>query len=182
MAPTLAPTNGAEAVLEVTAWRPHLVLLDMSMPVMDGYAAARAIRSGPAGRSTVIVTLTANAFEEERSAMLEAGAAATLCKPCLESDLLEEIRKQLGLRYTYAYPASPERTSAPPSLAPHAVAPRLPRELRAALQEAARVADFDEVLALVGQFPDEQAPLGEEIRQRVEAYDYEGVERLLREG
>ena len=102
-------------------------------------------------------------------------------KPCREGDLLEEIRKQLDLRYTYADPPPSDRSTAPPSLAPRAPARMLPRELREALQRAARVADYDEILGLLARLSDGQAELGEVIRQRVEAYDYEGVERLLRE-
>jgi DNA-binding response OmpR family regulator len=114
--------------------------------------------------------------------MLEAGADAALCKPCRESDLLEEIRKQLDLQYTYADAPASDRSSAPPSLAPRATARMLPLDLREALQKAARVADYDEILALIGRLSDGQGELGEDIRRRVEAYDYDGVERLLREG
>ena len=113
--------------------------------------------------------------------MIEAGADAALCKPCRESDLLEEIRRQLDLQYTYADAPDSDRTSAPPSRAPHGRAPRLPRDLRDQLRHATRVADYDGLLALIAQIPEAQATLGDELRLRVEQYDYEAVERALRD-
>ena len=85
-------TNGAEAVAGFDAWQPRLVLMDMNMPVMDGYAATRALRARPSGRETAIVAVTASAFDEERGAILEAGADGVVRKPCRAPELLEAIR------------------------------------------------------------------------------------------
>ena len=72
-------TTGAEAVEAASAGPYDLILLDLRMPGMDGLAAARAIRA--AGLTTPIAALTANAFDEDRRACLEAGMDAFLTKP-----------------------------------------------------------------------------------------------------
>ena len=58
-------TNGAEAVREFEEWRPHLILMDFRMPVMDGHEAIRRIRTMPGGKETKIIAVTASAMEEE---------------------------------------------------------------------------------------------------------------------
>ncbi len=89
--------DGAEAV-RLAAHTPYdLILLDMRMPVMDGVAAARAIRSGGgASHAVPIIALTANAFTEDIAACLAAGMNEHLAKP-LRRDVLEEVlHRHLG--------------------------------------------------------------------------------------
>jgi CheY-like chemotaxis protein len=78
--------NGQEAVKLIELSVPgqyDLVLMDVQMPVMDGYAATRAIRVLPAGYQSriPIVAMTANAFEEDRKAALDAGMDEHISKP-----------------------------------------------------------------------------------------------------
>ncbi len=61
--------DGAEAVHRVQRWRPHLILMDMRMPVMDGYEATRRIKAGNCSE-VKIIALTAHAFEEHKSRIL----------------------------------------------------------------------------------------------------------------
>jgi two-component system sensor histidine kinase/response regulator len=87
--------NGARALERFKAEPFDLVLMDMQMPVMDGYSAVKAIRDWEAlrGRSpTPILALTAYAFMEEREQTLRAGCNAHVTKPVRKRDLLEAIR------------------------------------------------------------------------------------------
>lgn len=97
--------NGIQALAIWKTWQPHLILMDMQMPQMDGYEASRRIRSQErAGDkpSTKIVALTASAFEESRQTMLAAGCDSVICKPFQRIELLEKLQFYLGVVYQYA--------------------------------------------------------------------------------
>jgi CheY-like chemotaxis protein len=114
-------TQGEEAIAIYQSWQPHLIWMDVRMPVMDGYEVTRRIRQLQTNYETVnssgyrgggaaapqsiivpkIIALTANAFAEDRSAALAAGYDDFVCKPIQEADLLEKISEHLGVRYLY---------------------------------------------------------------------------------
>ncbi|MEO1621330.1 MAG: response regulator, partial [Cyanobacteria bacterium J06632_3] len=91
--------NGKEAIALWEDWQPHLILMDIRMPVMDGYEATREIRRIAQDSSPIIIALTANAFEEDRQIALKAGCDGFVRKPYEEQKLLETIGKHLGLCY-----------------------------------------------------------------------------------
>lgn len=93
--------NGQEAVDTWLSWLPHLILMDIRMPVMDGYEATKVIKNYPQGKATKIIALTASAFEEERSSIISAGCDDFLCKPFYASELLEKMAEYLGVKYVY---------------------------------------------------------------------------------
>ncbi|HEY9840530.1 MAG TPA: ATP-binding protein, partial [Candidatus Obscuribacterales bacterium] len=80
--------NGQEAVEICTSWQPHLVFIDMLMPVMNGYEATRRIKAMP-GACPVIVAVTASSFEEERKAILATGCDDFIRKPVSEAEVCE---------------------------------------------------------------------------------------------
>jgi PAS domain S-box-containing protein len=87
-------TNGAEAVAAWEAGDWHLVLMDCQMPVMDGFAATRAIRERePPGRRTPIVALTAHAIQGDREHCLAAGMDDYLTKPFAPAALREIVER-----------------------------------------------------------------------------------------
>lgn len=91
--------NGAVAVEKFQRGRYDLVLMDMQMPVMDGYTATRAIRSWEreqGRRATPIIALTANALREEVEKSLNAGCDAHLPKPIRKATLLAAITEFAG--------------------------------------------------------------------------------------
>ncbi len=93
--------NGQEAVALWSSWQPHLICMDMRMPVMDGYEATKQIRNSRKGSSTIIIALTASAFEKDREKVLSIGCDDFIHKPFREEVLLEKISQHLGLVYTY---------------------------------------------------------------------------------
>jgi CheY-like chemotaxis protein len=84
--------DGEEAIQAATAFRPHVILLDIGMPRVDGYGAAREIRNDPAARHVKIVALTGWGQDEDRQRVREAGFDAHLVKPAE----LEALRKVLA--------------------------------------------------------------------------------------
>ncbi|MDM9381312.1 response regulator [Chlorogloeopsis sp. ULAP01] len=111
--------NGTEAICIWETWQPQVILMDMRMPVMDGYEATREIRAREkrgqkdketkrGGKNlfvskicTVIIALSANVFEEQRQAMISAGCTDFINKPFREQIILEKLSQYLGVRYLY---------------------------------------------------------------------------------
>ena len=100
-------SNGKEAIKEFESWRPHLILMDIRMPVMDGYEAIRRIRAADGGAEVKIIAVTASVFEEKRDEVLDTGADDFLSKPFHITELLEKIRVVLGAEYVYEEKISP---------------------------------------------------------------------------
>jgi CheY-like chemotaxis protein len=76
--------------------KPDLILMDMSLPVMDGLEATRQVKAAPETRSIPIIALTANALVEDREKALAAGCDDFDTKPVELPRLLEKIRNKLG--------------------------------------------------------------------------------------
>lgn len=73
--------DGEEAIRLTREHRPHLVLMDMSLPVLDGWEATRRLKADPATRDIPIIALTAHALPAERERALDAGCIAFETKP-----------------------------------------------------------------------------------------------------
>ena len=107
--------NGDEAVQAARARRFDIVLMDLHMPVLDGVAATRAIRSLPDAKAATvpIVALTADAFPETRERCLVAGMNDFLTKPVSPARLAASLRRLFGAGVC----AGPADESAPPPIA-----------------------------------------------------------------
>jgi two-component system cell cycle response regulator DivK len=87
--------DGAQAVTMATAEKPDLILMDMSLPVMDGLEATRHVKAAASTRSIPVIALTANALVEDRERALAAGCDDFDTKPVELPRLLEKIKTQL---------------------------------------------------------------------------------------
>jgi signal transduction histidine kinase/CheY-like chemotaxis protein len=93
--------NGQEAIDIWEHWEPHLIWMDMRMPVLDGYAATKHIKGSTKGQATAIIALTASALEEDRTVILSNGCDGFVRKPFKEQEIFETIQAHLGVRYLY---------------------------------------------------------------------------------
>lgn len=166
--------NGAEALRVAEAFAPRLVLMDLNMPVMDGYQAMRALRARFSPRDLTLVAVTASAFDDARHGIFAAGADAWLRKPTRESELIDVLVRHLcppGKREVAA-PISPTPVSAP--------APGLPEALAMPILAAARIADYDRLRALIDVLPALHAAVAAELRALTELFAYDRIDELLR--
>lgn len=92
-------SNGQEAIAIWEEWQPHLIWMDMRMPVMDGYEATKHIKSTTKGNATVVIALTASVLEEQRAIVLSAGCDDFIRKPFDEQVIFDTIAKHLGVKY-----------------------------------------------------------------------------------
>ena len=85
-------TNGREAIKEAVTLQPDIILMDASMPVLDGWQATRELKANPATKHIPILALTAHAFEDARKEAKAVGCDGFVPKPCLPDDLVARVR------------------------------------------------------------------------------------------
>ena len=88
--------DGEEALQKVRAESPHLVLLDLQMPVLDGYEVLRELRQDPRFTALPVIAITASAMQGDRERALAAGFTSYLTKPVTLSHLREEVQRLLN--------------------------------------------------------------------------------------
>lgn len=172
--------NGREAVREWEAWRPHLIFMDMRMPVLNGLEAAQEIKAYPEA-DTVIVALTASVLADERKAFLANGCDDFIRKPFQAQQIFEALRRHLNMRFIYAAPSShapraPGAAAWPERLAACAT------ELRQQLRHAVQLGDFQHVETLLPLLQAEDADLAAHLAELAYNYDREALLRLLSPG
>ncbi len=91
----LEAENGAEALTTVARQRPDLILMDIQLPVMDGYEATRRLKSDPATKSIPIIVVTSYALSGDETKAREAGCDAYVTKPYSPRQLLGKVREFL---------------------------------------------------------------------------------------
>ena len=172
--------NGQEAVALFDQWQPHLIWMDIRMPVMDGLEAVRRIRATPAGKATKIVALTAHALEEEREPIMAAGCDDLVRKPFHEQELFEALARHLRLKFIYETAPREEAPLAtpPPTLRPEQLE-ALPAQLRQDLRQAVVELDTARTQTLIEQVAQHDAVLGKALADLAKQLDYKRLLKLL---
>ena len=140
--------NGQTGIEQWERFNPHLIWMDIRMPVMDGYEATRRIKAAPGGGQTKILALTANSFEEERAKILESGCDDCLSKPFKANDLLEMMAEHLEINWAYE-DSKEENIEASEAFTP--ALETLPRELVESLYNEAVRANLKAVNGLIDE-------------------------------
>ena len=99
--------NGEEAIDLFPRWWPHLIWMDMRMPVVDGYEATRRIRKLAGGESVKIVAVTASAFKEQREAILASGCDELVHKPFRANEIFQTMARLLDIEYLHGDTGEP---------------------------------------------------------------------------
>ncbi len=89
-------SNGLEAVETAKAHRPDIIIMDLSLPVMDGWEATRLLKADQGTRNIPVVALTGHSLAAHSKDAQAAGCDSVLTKPCLPDQLVVEIRRMLG--------------------------------------------------------------------------------------
>jgi PAS domain S-box-containing protein len=176
--------NGQEAIEVWRSWEPHLIVMDMRMPVMDGYEATKQIKSHLRGQATAIIALTASAFEEDRSTVLSAGCDDFIRKPFQQDELLQKIGQHLGAAYIYEEESSQksgfgqkaERILSSADLSEHLA--KMSPEWVAEVYSAASQGSDDIILELLERVPPENALLAEILADLANNFQFDKILNL----
>ena len=179
-------SNGLEATEVWEQWQPHLIWMDMRMPVMDGYEATRRIKASPGGEATIIIALTASAFEEDREKILATGCDDFVRKPFREEEMFDLLTKHLGVRYVYEEVAPPllsevfdhpGRQEDDKELVERLAV--LPDEWMSDMQRAAILGDLGQMLHLLERIRVQDSELAEALAALTHDFEHERILMLI---
>ncbi len=174
--------NGKEALRLRSSWEPDLILMDMRMPMMDGYEAAKRIKASE--RNTIVIALTASAFEEDRQKILAAGCDDFLGKPFREEVLLEKIAEHLGIEYIYEGDdgLSQESNKTPEKICTTSdiieYLSKMPEDWVLQVRYGASQGTEDAILELLDRVPVELAPLARALEDLANEFQFETIVEL----
>ena len=172
--------DGLEAVAIWEAWAPHLIWMDMRMPLMDGYEATRRIKQTPKGKATAIIALTASTFDHDRAAILSAGCDDFVRKPFRESEIFEIMAKYLGVQYLYDQDASSAMTTEFKSpTCESSQLGRCPAELPQELKQAVIRLNMEHIEQCVQQIRTYSSECADALTNMVENFDYQTILTLI---
>lgn len=91
----ITATDGAQGLDAARAHRPDLILMDVTMPGLDGWMATRLLKQDALIKNIPVIILSAHVFTEHRDAAHESGADGFIAKPCLPDELAREVKAAL---------------------------------------------------------------------------------------
>jgi two-component system sensor histidine kinase/response regulator len=172
--------NGEDAIAKFELWNPHLILMDMRMPVMDGYEATRRIKATDKGKATPIVALTASTFEDELKKIEALGIEGFIRKPFRENELFNTVGKILGIKYIYDLEKSATMaTYGIDDVAIDIDLAKMPNKLLLRMQNALDIADLDLFIQLIKSVEKEQPELVQKMMELAANYNYDQLQEIL---
>ncbi|HEY9652579.1 MAG TPA: PAS domain S-box protein, partial [Coleofasciculaceae cyanobacterium] len=176
--------NGKEGLEKAIEVQPDLIFVDLVMPVMDGHEMTRKLRQLPLFQSTIIIAISANAFETDRLLSLKSGCNNFFPKPLQTEALLDKIKSYLNLTWIYDGDNTGNgkglSTSIVDSTLSQMVIP--PPEELLALSQAAQIGDVSEVeqeINRLQQLNPEYTSFVTKIVKLAEEFEYEKIVNLV---
>lgn len=173
--------DGEAALKQWRTWHPHLIVMDIRMPHLDGLQVTQCIRQQEQATGAApipIIALTAYAFDHDRDLALATGCTAYLTKPFDAEALYTQIGHLLGLAYRYG--DAPHRS--PPSLASRPLGPTdlalLPSHWRHQVHEAALDLDDIALHQLIATITADHPTLAQALGQLVNDFQFETLAQL----
>lgn len=171
--------NGAEGLALWENWHPHLVWMDLRMPVMSGQEATRRIKASPQGHDTPVLALTASAFEEDRSQAIAFGFDDFVRKPFREKEIFDKMARYLGVRYVYDAPDQKKDAAQPKEMLRSLLTDQTEPGWRGRLRQAALEGNTAQVESLLSEIEDRQSQAIVELFKMAEAYQFEDMIEVL---
>jgi CheY-like chemotaxis protein len=179
----LEAENGQEAIDILGKLKPHLIWMDMRMPVMDGYEATEKIRELKTSLPyPVIIAVTASVFEENRAAVMAIGCDDIVVKPFQEEDIIAMLQKHLKVKFLYATDetlVTNDNLNNDKRILTSADFDALPKETLLKLKTSVATLEIDIVLAVVEEIRELNQPLADDLKKLVEGYRFDKLQKLL---
>ncbi len=172
--------NGKDAIKVWDTWQPHLIWMDMRMPIMNGYQATKNIKSSPDGKETVIIALTASAFEEDRHKVIEHGCNDFVRKPFKEYEIFEMIRKHIGVEFIHE--ANVDKKNNKPVMSDQMIQQAiadLPKKLRNQFKTAVDRVDYDTSVGLLEEIKKINDVLANALAEAANGYQFEILQKMF---
>ncbi|MEG3931041.1 PAS domain S-box protein [Microcoleus sp. T3_B1] len=171
--------QGVEALSLWESWLPHLILMDLRMPIVDGYTATKYIRERPQSQQTVIIALTASVLEEDREKVLRAGCNDFISKPFQQRELFDKLAKYLGVQYIYEVV---EQTPQKPLVETVSVEDisMMPPQWLEQMYQAAYYLDTEVMNELIVQIPESKASLSTALTDYINNFNSDRIMELIR--
>ena len=175
--------NGRDAIALWQEWQPDLIWMDMRMPVMDGYEATKQIKAHSSS-STIIIALTASAFEEQRAKILDAGCDDFVAKPFTEGVIFDKLIQHLGVKFIFEdrdSVASNRDLDKNKTLSANDIN-KLAPELVSKINQAAIAVDSSQIEQLITEIPQAKQYIAQALTQMLNDYDFDGIINLTETG
>nr|WP_202950452.1 ATP-binding protein [Pseudanabaena biceps] len=170
-------SNGQEAIVMWEAWQPHLIWMDMRMPVMDGYEATKYIKSTTQGNATAIIALTASVLEQEKAIILSAGCDDFMRKPFKEQTIFAALTKHLGLKYVYS--DSPNDSVDLSNSATSLDLSVMSDEWRSQIYKVALEGDSNRVNQLIREIPNQESAIVKMLEKFAHQFQFDEMLEIL---
>ncbi len=172
--------NGQEAIDVWLRWQPHMIWMDLRMPVMNGCEATKRIKSYSQALYTPIVALSASTLEEDKSLFKAAGCDDFVSKPFSENVIFDKIAQHLGIRYVYES-ISPLTSNTTSNFKLTADTLNImSSEWLNNLEQAATVLDRDLLTQLLQKIPPEHDSLKDSLQKQVNDFDFDKIISLVK--
>jgi len=173
--------NGKTALEIWQDWSPNIILMDMRMPVMDGYEATRQIKATTKGQATVIIAVTASALEEDREMILSEGCDAYIRKPFRDHEIYNEFEKHLGIQILYEeVPLETHKIKSESSSFDYcSELSRLPSSQVNSLHKALSTGDITQIHQLLDEIDKQSPQLKLRLKDLVEHYKFDQIIKEL---
>lgn len=168
--------DGLEAVDCFDSWHPHIILMDMKMPVMDGFEAIRQIRKHPLGHAVSIIGITASVFDDDLNTVLLVGANHVLTKPLDEQEFLLLLTRLPGIDYEVLNELKSESLLE----VRYTLHSLVPTQLRHSMRKAIDEGNMIQLRKLAVEVKDYSEDVYEQIINLARNYDYEQLNALLK--
>ena len=172
-------TGGQEAIKTFATWSPHLVLMDIRMPEVDGLEAIRTIKSTKKGRNTPIIGISASVFEDDRATVLKSGADDFLPKPFKENELFIKIGTCLGINYLFDEDTSNKVDPSDTFSSIHESIADLPEDFLGAIRETVKGGYMDRMRELIETEADINPELAKHLLKLAHNFDYDSLSNLF---